>query len=834
MWNLRGRERSRRSFLKSTGAVVAGWLAARLSAAAMPFNGLIGVAQGPAAEASDRPLAGADELTPSTSMFYGWLNGVWKGPNEQQTLANLDFFRWLYEEFGMRLDIYAFDAYTIDLSVIQNPAVGGWRTEYGSLDSPWFRENFPRGFDPVVLPAKAFGARLGIWIGPDGFGNTPQDEKARHDTLVRLCRDYGFQSFKFDLVAGSLRPEKQDALVRTLVDCRKYCSDLITMNERLEVGKATPYMTTWLWESAESYIDVYQTNTSPAPHHRVKAISRGLVPNLQRLAEDNGTCFSSCLDYWEDDMILQAFNRSLILSPQLYGNPWLMRDDEYPRFARFFNLSRRYKDLLVQGMTLPKERYGPYAVSRGDSRTRLLTLRNLDWTPVTYTVSLDPSIGLTAGGEVEVVRFHPSERRLGRFSAGGQVRVEVPPFRAALLMISADPISEVGVTGCDYEVVRDVAGRPVELKLLGLPGTVAQVKLENAGKEFSRAELVGKRVPQLLNGKSIDVRFPGEPLRHPCLRKLADLKEDKVPAEAETLYEATCFTADNNALEVRCLRRSGPTAIPQVQRARDGLVLQPCFIDIGAWDRYAFDGNPQTAFRMRLKKPNRNASLRVDLGEPVVLDKMMIRMAPPFSEPGIALTAETSSDLRSWTAVIVAREGANITLDFSRAMPVRYLRLYPTPSAIAVIEGYHEGKLMDRSSWRASNLFDPYSQRVASQAWTGSLSFDEAVIGSYLVVAIHGEHDEEGAYAALRIGEGYMGAPDRAPSFPFNPWESMSGKEVRTGYTYYFPVDSSMIGKSIEAVVLGFGKQPLELRPEVWIATMPPAPYREQMLVLHR
>ncbi len=74
----------------------------------------------------------------------------------------------------------------------------------------------------------------------------------------------------------------------------------------------------------------------------------------------------------------------LILAPQIYGNPWLLRDDEFPKLARIFNLHRKYRDLLVEGMVLPEGRFGPSAVSRGDGSTRLITLRNLTWQPVTY------------------------------------------------------------------------------------------------------------------------------------------------------------------------------------------------------------------------------------------------------------------------------------------------------------------------------------------------------------------------------------------------------------------------------------------------------------------
>jgi len=220
--------------------------------------------------------------------------------------------------------------------------------------------------------ANGFGCKDSSRGGPDGFGNTPAEVQARIDTMVKLCRDFGFGLFKFDSAFGGLRPEKQDAFIRMLQECRKYNPDLIVLNHRVDLGKATPYVTTFLWEGAETYIDVHMSNTTTATHHRAGALSRGPPPGLQRLTEYHGGCLSPCLDYWEDDLALQAFNRSLILAPEIYGNPWLLRDDEFPRLARFFNLHRRYGDLLAAGMTLPEAEYGPFAVSRGDAQRRSL------------------------------------------------------------------------------------------------------------------------------------------------------------------------------------------------------------------------------------------------------------------------------------------------------------------------------------------------------------------------------------------------------------------------------------------------------------------------------
>lgn len=325
-------------------------------------------------------------------------------------------------------------------------------------------------------------------------------------------------------------------------------------------------MTTWLWEGAETYIDVHMPTKQAATHHRVGALSRGLPPGLSRLTEDHGVCLSSCLDYWEDDLILQAFNRCLILAPEIYGNPWLLRDDEFPKLARIYNLHRRYREILVNGIVLPR-RYGPHAVSRGDETTRFITLRNLTWNPTKYPVKLDSEIGLTAEGEVELRQFHPSEKVLGTFKHGSTVEVELPPFRSCLVMATTQPVNEVGVSGCTYEVVRDMPGKPVIMKLMGLPGTRASIRLSPGDSKFSRAILDGKANEKLLAGKSIEVRFPGKVLEYPLHRKLGDLTPCDVPADAEALYEATCFAADNDALEVRSLDRSGPTKFPHVQRA---------------------------------------------------------------------------------------------------------------------------------------------------------------------------------------------------------------------------------------------------------------------------
>jgi len=777
------------------------------------------------AAANEKPVyPGADERTPSYSQYFSWINNTNEGSTEAQTLANLDFFKWLNHEYGMVLDIYVISAGAIDKA-----------GRYGKMDSDAFRRQFPNGFGPIHEKAKSMGTRLGTWGGPDGFGNTPAEEQARIDMMVKLCRDYEFILLKFDGVVGPLRPEKQDAFVRMMTECRKYSPDLILLNHRLKLGKGLPHATTYLLGGAETYIDVHMCNNQTAPHHRAGAISRRVVPELVRLTEDHGVCISSCLDYWEDDLILQAFNRGLILAPQLYGNPWFLRDDEYPKLARIFSLARQYRDIMVDGMVLPEDRYGEKAVVRGDGRTRLLTLRNLGWEPITCQVRLDEEIGLRQGTTVELRQYHPTERVIGTFAKGAAVEVEVLPFRSCLLLATTAQAG-LGIMGCDYQVVRDVPGKPVQIRLLALPGETRDIELTGAHRQFKSARIDKRRVDGLVQGQGQTIPFPGVPLQERHHRKLGDLLPCPVPADAEALYEATCFAANNNALELRALQRSGPSRIPQVVKARQAFLQQPLFTERGLWDRNLFDGNDETAFYVARRvgmAPLSGGSLRIDLAKAISLDTLIIRTGSehalqPFKYDE-TIRAQVSSDLKHWTPIsLVANK--TVTMNLDPKTRLRYIRFNGTPDRIVEIEGYLKGEKLVRSQWRASQLFARYSRVRASKAWQHSFTLDEIPPGSYLAIALNGEHGLEGAYAAIRVNGKPVGAPDRSVSYPANTWE-YPARRRSSNYTYYVPLTPDMKGATIDAVVLGLRHGVDKFKPEVWI-TAYPAPFSQRLLTL--
>ncbi len=778
----------------------------------------------------------AAEISLVKSHYFDWINSQYEGTTEAQTLVNMEFFQWLHDEYGLTLDIYSLDVGNID----DGPYTAGVGRlipyHYGTLDSSEFKAQFPGGFLPLVKKAAGFGGRLGVWMGPDGFGDTPEEEKARTDMLVSLCRDHNFIAFKFDAVAGQLRPEKQESFRRAIEACRLYCPDLIVQNHRVKLGAAEGAATLSLWEGVETYIDVFMSNVGTASHHRAGALARELPPGLTRRLEDHGVCLSSCLDFWEDDLVLQAFNRCLPLTPSIYGNPWLLRDDEFPKLARLFNLHRRYRDILVKGIVLPEDRYGPSAVSRGDGATRFITLRNLTWNPITYSIRLDETIGLESGGTIEVRRLHPSESVLGRFSPGSEAAIEVPAFRSCLVAASSRPLPEIGVEGCDYEVVRETTGKPAIVRLLGMPGAKKEIRLSPGGPTFRRVVLDGADASRLLAGKTLWLDFPGGVPAAPWHRKIGNLDPCPVPRDADSLFEATCFAADNNALEVRSLLRSGPSAIPQVNAARTAFFSKPMFVNRGIWDRNLFDGRFDTFFVARL--PGR--TFRLDFGRPLRVDSIVLKvrdrqsadLSPELDGFGKDASAEVSADLETWLplASTWGGKGTIAVLKTPRDRPVRYLRMRGAPRRLSEVEGYLDGKPMDRTGWRASNLFRAYAENPAAAAWRLTFKPEQVCRNAYLAVALNGKHGE-GATAALRVDGKLVGAPDRAVSFPSNTWEYQN-VETDSNSTYYFPLSAGMAGKTIEIVVLVPRDGTPGVKPEAWITAYPP-PWEKRELVLY-
>ena len=293
--------------------------------------------------------------------------------------------------------------------------------------------------------------------------------------------------------------------------------------------------------------------------------------------------------------------------------------------------------------------------------------------------------------------------------------------------------------------------------------------------------------------------------------------------DLESLYLATCFASDNNALEVRSVERSGETSIPQVKAAREAFFNQEQFVQRNIWDRYAFDDDFGTAFSIAWRfKDIRNGknftAFMLDFGKPMNLDSLLIHTLDVYSLSPLKvrenIVAYVSNNLKEWRRVSF-RAGVDMEVDLTGCGEFRYFRMKQCPLRILEVYGYKDGKKVDRADWRLSNLFANYNHSV-DKVWKSDFVLDEIPDGSYLCVAINGVHGVEGAWASFKIDGEYTGCPDRAPSFSSNPFE-YPVRETDRNYTYYLPLNESMRGKKIEAYVMAFEKDKTALRPEIWI-----------------
>lgn len=725
--------------------------------------------------------AGADNLTPSIPQYFSWINNTNEGSTEEQTLINLDFFKYLKDTYGMEIKIYAWDAGNFD----------GASEGYGNLNGKKFRSQYPDEYNGVVAKAKELGIRMGLWGSPDGYGDTEETQKERFDFFVHLCRDHNFALFKLDGVCGRLRPEKAGVFADMLKECRKYSPDLIVLNHRLDFYEAEEFVTTYLWNGTETYVDVLSCNQNTAMHGRAFMFERGHTDNLERLAEDHGVCISSSIDYFEDELIYQAFNRSLILAPEIYGNPWLMRDDEFAKLARVYNLHRRNAAILVDGKLLP-ESYGANAVSRGSKTKRFISTGNNSWQPRTITVKIGEETGIDADKPIAVNLHHPYEKHVGIFKVGDEVEIELMPFRATLIELAVESEAEPMLKDCEYEIIKeDENGNPVEVKVL------TEENKENAPLFIGSLE-----------------------------------KEEKNPENGEFLYESAMYAISNDSLESRSLRRSGETKIPQVKAARDAFFNQEHYKLRGCEAKNMFDGDSESFFdsqsKTYLDESRRicGGCLRVDFGKEIECDSVEIEFfsgdyaTREVETQKVPLVAEYSTDLKDWqssafvnmsvsdddyTAKIIKftahtlydLHGKKVVANYGIGGKMRYLRIENPVDRIYAVRLIKDGRIIETPDASASNMQAHYRFKKTAVSKQNEFILPEYKSGSSVAVAVEGTHGEECVYCVAEIDGKFCGFPRRAPDYKANQWEhAVCGSDKNN--TFFLELPDGMQGKAIK------------------------------------
>ena len=746
--------------------------------------------------------AGADNLTPSVPQYFSWINNTNEGSTEEHTLINLDFFRYLKDTYGMEIKIYAWDAGNFD----------GASEGYGNVNGEKFRGQYPDEYNKVVEKAKEAGIRMGLWGSPDGYGDDEETEKERFEFFVHLCRDHGFALFKLDGVCGHLRPEKAELFADMLKECRKYSPDLIVLNHRLNLYEAEKHITTYLWNGNETYVDVLSGNNNTCMHHRGFMFGRGHTDNLERLAEDHGVCISSCIDYFEDELIYQAFNRSLILAPETYGNPWLMRDDELPELARVYNLHKRNAPILVNGMLLP-EAYGENACSRGTQTKRFISTGNNSWSEKSVTIKLDSEIGISTDKKLVVNVHHPYEKHLGVFNYGDRVTLSLMPFRATLIEVATVEEAEPMLKNCEYRIIKESSdGTPEEVKLL--TADKEDILLYKNGEEFF-----------FMTGEKTDIKEKA-PVKIGTLGSL-----ERNPADGEFLYENAMFAINNDCLEKRSLLRSGDTAIPEVKRARDAFFNQKLYKLRGLEAENMFDGREDTFFDSQSKTycdnnlRIENGCLRIDFGEEISCDSVEIEFFSadyPTREveiQSVPLKAEYSRDLKSWktsqdvvlsekekyTAEIIRftvhttyeLAGKNMISSYPVSDTLRYIRIAHPVDRIFAVRLIKDNNEITLKTPLASNMQAHYRYKQTRAVISGEITLPDYKRLPRLAVAIEGEHGTEGVYCVAEIGGKFFGFPERAPEYKANQWEHRVLNKDKNN-TFFINLPEGLEGETVK------------------------------------
>ena len=624
-----------------------------------------------------------------------------------------------------------------------------------------------------------------------------------------------------------MREEKRHEFARSMQECRKYSPDLILLNHRNDLGEEEKYATTFLWGGMETYVDVHCYNTVTALHNRAYTFFRGHTPDLKRLTEDHGVCISSSVGYFEDDLVYQAFNRSLILAPEIYGNPWLMRDDELPRLARIYNLHRRFRNILVDGM-LPDPTLGDLgnnAAFRGSEKQRFFTTGNATWTAKEIKIPLNEKIGLSPIKKVCVHRYFPTELFIGEFEYGETVTLSLPPFRAALYQICDSELCDNVVVGGEYRVIKEDEY-----------GNLKQIELLNADNDSLMLYKSGNVIP--LNKTVPDVR------QHDPI-KLGNLSACPIPQNAEQLYETACFFSDNDSLEKRSLVRAGKTNIPQVQAARNAFFTQASYLLRGCDCSSPFDGNENSIFdtksRIYVNWNKRkgfrinSGCLRVDFGSIINADRIEIEYFDAHCQPDYMFdkqeptaVGDISTDLKTWTntplfanldlgiaenryfAYVVDKPNTTqgnrmkAVYAINNAQSFRYFRLPSPMDRIYTIKAFNQDTEIKLNNPHLTNLFASYCDKRPIHAKRASFRLTNLPNSPYIAAAFEGVTGYENAYCCAEVDGEFYAFPSRAPAYPTHAYEHPV-HPVEGFYTFYLPINKEWAEKEITIYALFAG-----------------------------
>ncbi|MFC2158322.1 hypothetical protein ACFLT9_10845 [Acidobacteriota bacterium] len=812
------------------------------------------------------------------SLYFDWLCHDNSGPLESEILANFAVLKRMKDLFGLQFGIYNSDAGLVE-------SMGTYFPQY----KPIFDKRFPNGLKTIAEDSAEMGMKLGLWIGPDGFGETPEEMKARKDQLISWVRDFNVGLFKLDTVVSGLEhkdkytlEKKYQALVDALAEIRRIDPSFVAINHRVN---NSPYMLTItdciLWKGQETYNDVHITNTDAWLYNRVSATRRNLFTELYdvpfRLFEDHGVCFNTNIEKWDDEFVTQAFGRASVISPEMYGAFFFLRDPDFPRLARLIQLHKETHSILKGDGFLLEDN----DIAHSSGLSSMLVLRNMTWESVRKTIPLDGQIGLTTaeGTPLTVMQRHPSEYILtqrGRpFETGDELRISLDPFEVKLIQVYSEPPTESYVEGINYNIIPRPDAVNFDIQLIGETGREYDLRFVNfEGKDVFDIDL-NQALPIGPDFDSIRIGFLGNDTKPEYFSHSGKMKDsDPEDIDGTYLTERAKFSIDDDALEIREMLKlkENPSRYTEVEDCRDYMwekVIQTHTYNQNAFDedhstrwsdgyakRSPFTGTPQ---------PYRSDSStwRIDMGERLDLRRLDLYIVRRLEKAQIE-GVEISSDLKTWlpgTSVSLPgldeipfstelrRRSGNIRIHDVEAgdgNPVRisvtfpenltqYIRIKGRDFSVSEIIGYDEtGRPFSRDRWHATNFYG--ESRTPRRTLKVSPRIREWWPGQEIAVAVRAGVKNldpvDGVYVVAICEDEFIVPEDRAPSYPYHNYEWNSSwlkREGLRGMTFRFQMKKEWEGKRIDIYAFLFNDQPEDITADSYVVT-PQKPYAVKTL----
>ncbi|MDD6094795.1 MAG: hypothetical protein PUC29_03520, partial [Clostridia bacterium] len=163
---------------------------------------------------------------------------------------------------------------------------------------------------------------------------------------------------------------------------------------------------------------------------------------------------------------------------------------------------------------------------------------------------------------------------------------------------------------------------------------------------------------------------------------------------------------------------------------------------------------------------------------------------------------------------------------------VRFLRMPDPLDRIYRISLIKDGKEIKLENPRVNNLLPP--PQILTPQKAVKLDFtikkEDFIPEAYLAIGIEGLCGNERAYAAVETPDGFAGAPDRAPSYPANPWEAPVAR-ADGHYTYYIPVTEKMTDCPLTAWVIFCDKEKSDAAVDVYLCPPNREPHGETVIL---